>query len=141
MLADYHEFAAARPSHRIMTAEELSRLAAEDLVEIGAHTITHPLLAAQSLEAQLSELRGSRQWLESRLDRPIRGLSYPYGGSDHYTAATVKTAADCGFARACTTKHRSVRTSGSPLEWGRLQVPDVGGDEFEHSSSARKHDR
>jgi peptidoglycan/xylan/chitin deacetylase (PgdA/CDA1 family) len=114
-----------------MTYEELTRLAAEDLIEIGAHTMTHPLLAAQSPKEQARELRGSKQWLQSLLSQPIRSFSYPYGGSDHYTAETVRAAAECGFVRACTTNSRFVRRSDAPLEWGRLQVPDVGGDEFE----------
>ena len=131
MLADNHQTPDARLSHRIMTCDELAALAAEDLVEIGAHTMTHPLLAAQSSESQLAELRGSKEWLETLLDRPIRSFSYPYGGSHHYTAATVRAAAVSGFARACTTNSSFVRRSDGPLEWGRLQVPDVGGDEFE----------
>jgi peptidoglycan/xylan/chitin deacetylase (PgdA/CDA1 family) len=131
MLADCREETAARPSHRIMTSDELAKLAAEELVEIGAHTVTHPLLAAQRPEQQVAELRGSKRWLESHLGRPIRSFSYPYGGSHHYTAATVKAAADAGFTRACTTNSAYIRRSDQPLEWNRVQVPDVGGEEFE----------
>ena len=131
MLADCDQTAAARPSHRIMNCEELSRLAAEDPVDMGAHTMTHPLLAALTLKAQVSELRDSKRYLESLLGQPISSFSYPYGGGDHYTADTVRAAADCGFERACTTNSRFVRRSDGPLEWGRLQVPDVGGEEFE----------
>src|SRR5262249_28458367 len=93
--------------------------------------MTHPLLSSLTPKAQFLELRGSKRCLESLLGRSIRSFSYPYGGSDHYTADTVKAAADCGFARACTTNSSFVRRSDGPLEWGRLQVPDVGGDEFE----------
>ena len=38
--------AAARATHQILTSEEAVRLAQGDLVDIGAHTMTHPLLAS-----------------------------------------------------------------------------------------------
>src|SRR5215472_8230188 len=44
-----HQSSSFRESHRIMTAEEVCKLAADGLVEIGAHTVTHPRLASQPL--------------------------------------------------------------------------------------------
>jgi len=120
-----------RPSHRPLTIEELQTLATDELFEIGAHTITHPLLAAQPVEQQYNEISGSKAWLEKVLDRPVTSFSYPYGGTHHYTPTTVQAVRDLGFSRACTTTSRPVRKSDDPCRWGRVQVPDVGGDEFQ----------
>ena len=118
------------PAHRAMTPEELQTLAADDLFEIGAHTVTHPLLAAQSVDAQRTEMRTSKTWLEAFLDRPVTSFSYPYGGSQHYSADTVQIAREEGFSVACTTAHRPVCSGDQPWEWGRIHVPDLDGDEF-----------
>jgi peptidoglycan/xylan/chitin deacetylase (PgdA/CDA1 family) len=118
------------PAHRAMTAEELQALAADGLFEIGAHTVTHPLLSAQPVAAQRAELSNSKTWLEKFLDRPVTSFSYPYGGSQHYSADTVRMAREEGFSVACTTEHRPVCSGDQPWEWGRIHVPDLDGDEF-----------
>jgi hypothetical protein len=43
-----------------MTAEEIVRLGSLGLFEIGAHTVTHPVLAAQPLDPQYKELGASK---------------------------------------------------------------------------------
>jgi peptidoglycan/xylan/chitin deacetylase (PgdA/CDA1 family) len=131
MLAECEQPTAARQSHRILTAAELEKLAANELIEIGAHTVTHPLLAAQSVETQRAELRESKTWLESLLGRRVTSFSYPYGGNQHFTDDTVEAARDSGFARACTTIPKSISSSDAPHQWGRIQVPDLNGDQFE----------
>ncbi len=125
-----------RASHRPLTIAELQELAAHQLFEIGAHTVTHPLLAALSPEQQYREISGSKTWLEKLLNRSVTSFSYPYGGAAHYTPSAVQAVRDLGFARACTTTARPIRKSDDPRQWGRIQVPDIGGDEFQQMLSA-----
>jgi peptidoglycan/xylan/chitin deacetylase (PgdA/CDA1 family) len=120
-----------RPSHKALTGEELRRLAEHPLFDIGAHTVTHPLLAAHPLETQRAEVYESKQRLEELLDRPIESFSYPYGGRGHYSDATVRVVSEAGFLRACTTEPERVRRRDSPFEWGRFVVSDSDGDQFE----------
>jgi peptidoglycan/xylan/chitin deacetylase (PgdA/CDA1 family) len=127
----FRERVSCRPSHRPLTIEELQRLAAHELFEIGAHTVTHPLLAAQSAEEQYSEISGSKAWLQELLNRSVTSFSYPYGGANHYTPTAVRAVRDLGFSRACTTTARPIQKSDDSCQWGRMQVPDVGGDEFQ----------
>ena len=121
----------ARSSHRVLTTEELKQLAANPLFEIGAHTVTHPVLADQPVQIQRAEVRNSKKRLEELLDRPVASFSYPYGGLGHYSAKTVNEVGAAGFLRACTTEAHPVREGDSPLEWGRLNVTDMNGDQFE----------
>jgi peptidoglycan/xylan/chitin deacetylase (PgdA/CDA1 family) len=131
-LLEWNSLAAqGRESHRALTSDEVMRLSSEGLFEIGAHTITHPLLAAQGLGSQYEELGGSKAWLEKLLAKPVTSFSYPYGGSGHYTRETVRAVADCGFAQACTTSAHPVNRNDKPHELPRFNVTDMDGEQFE----------
>lgn len=120
----------APSARRPMSLPELQKIAAEPLFEIGAHTVTHPLLAARPIEEQHNEIQASKAYLESRLNRPILSFSYPYGGKGHYAPATVDAVRHCGFQRACTTEAHPVRRGDGPLQIARLNVTDMNGDKF-----------
>jgi peptidoglycan/xylan/chitin deacetylase (PgdA/CDA1 family) len=120
-----------RESHRSLIQEEICELAGGGLVEIGAHTVTHPVLAAQPLKAQREELRNSKTWLEDLLSQPVTSFSYPYGGSQHYSAETVQAVSELGFSRACTTSAHLLKKGDGQYELPRFNVTDMDGDEFE----------
>jgi peptidoglycan/xylan/chitin deacetylase (PgdA/CDA1 family) len=70
-------------------------------VEIGSHTMTHPILTNTTDEQLDRELRGSRARLEEVLDHPIMLFCYPNGSFDR----RVQTAAvKAGYKCAVTTK-------------------------------------
>jgi peptidoglycan/xylan/chitin deacetylase (PgdA/CDA1 family) len=72
-----------------------------DVITIGSHTLTHPILpslAAEDLEREVGE---SRRQLEERLQRPVELFAYPNGDQN-------------AAVRACTRKHyRSAVTASS----------------------------
>ena len=123
--------AQGRKSHRSLTPDEVMRLRSEGPFEIGAHTMTHPLLAAQALGSQYEELRASKAWVENLLGEPVASFSYPYGGSGHYGPETVRAVADSGFARACTTSAHPVNRNDGPYQLPRFNVTDMDGEQFE----------
>jgi len=131
LLRRTNQTALVRPSHRAMTPEEVSKLAGMDLFEIGAHTVTHPKLSAQSAATQQAEVLGSKKWLDEIVGRPTGSFAYPYGGLDHYTQATVQAVRNAGFRYACTTVARDVKKIDSPLELPRFNITDMNGEEFE----------
>ena len=97
----------ASPSdrHRPLTVEELKRLAANPLIEIGGHTLTHPTLALLPHEEQAREVAGCRRALEQLVGSPIGAFAYPYGASTHdYSADTVSVVRQAGFDLGFTTK-------------------------------------
>jgi peptidoglycan/xylan/chitin deacetylase (PgdA/CDA1 family) len=83
---------------RVVTADELRRLGDGGLVQIGAHTMTHPALSQLSAEQQREEIAGSRRELEVALDRRVTGFSYPFGDTGPGVGTIVDEA---GFQYAC----------------------------------------
>ena len=118
---------ASRPSHRLLTPDELVTMADGELVEIGGHTVTHPALATQPVPLQRAEIREGKAALEAMLDRPVSSFSYPHG---HYTPETVAEVRAAGFRIACTAVPEPVAAGTDPLTLPRVQVPDVDGEAF-----------
>ncbi|MGA2121755.1 MAG: polysaccharide deacetylase family protein [Methanoregula sp.] len=90
-----------RPERRIMNSEELRNISRSGLIEIGAHTISHPMLAKQSSSLQQQEISGSREQLEKILGHRVTSFAYPYGGSDAVDARTIGYVKAAGFRIAC----------------------------------------
>lgn len=119
--------AVIRPTHRPMTPAELVALAASGLVEIGAHTVTHPVLNVLPPDAQVEEIAASRQRLEELVGRPVTSFAYPYGA---HTPAMVPRVLAAGFARACSTIPRAVSPGSSLYRLPRVEVGDWDGAEL-----------
>jgi peptidoglycan/xylan/chitin deacetylase (PgdA/CDA1 family) len=119
--------ATARPTRRILDEEGLRRLTADDLIDIGGHSITHPELANLSVSEQDYELRTSKDRLEHVLGRDITALAYPHGSC---SADTRRLAAEAGYGFACGTQRQPVQRGADLFQLPRVSVPDVSGAEF-----------
>lgn len=62
--------------------QQLKTMADDPLVTIASHTKTHPALTKLSNQTLAQELVDSKKILESKLERPIHYLTYPYGSYD-----------------------------------------------------------
>ena len=67
--------------------------------DIGAHTLTHPILTSISLEAARSEIVGSKRWLEEVLGQHVTSFCYPRGAHNKALKQVVREA---GFQMART---------------------------------------
>jgi peptidoglycan/xylan/chitin deacetylase (PgdA/CDA1 family) len=68
---------------------------------IGAHSVTHPVMATLPAESQRSELAGSKQVLEERIGAPVQFFAYPFGKRRlTYDDTTAALAAEAGFLAA-----------------------------------------
>jgi peptidoglycan/xylan/chitin deacetylase (PgdA/CDA1 family) len=128
--ATLDELAASLPAAEpaTLSRDGLRLLAEGGLVEIGAHTVTHPALTGLATEEQLDEMRRSKEQLEGLLGRPVAGFSYPYGIHDAETATQAQAA---GFAYACTSERRPATADDDLFQLPRLHIDDVPGDAFE----------
>jgi peptidoglycan/xylan/chitin deacetylase (PgdA/CDA1 family) len=119
-----------RVTHRTMTAAEVTSLAAGGRIEVGAHTVTHPVLSTLPPDRQEAEVRKGKADLEQLLGRTVKGFSYPFGGRPHYGRETVSAVKGAGFEYACTTSPGLVRPGGGSYEMPRELVRDWDGDVF-----------
>lgn len=104
---------------RAMTAEELAAFAASEIIDIGAHSVTHAALTALS-EGELDrEIAGSRAACEAILGRPVAGFAYPYGDMSRSVRAAVVRR---GFAWACSTEEAAIHSS----KVDRFALPRLG---------------
>lgn len=120
-----------RDTHRWMTREELRELAGTTGIDVGAHTLTHPVLTAVSASDQWEEIDGGRQQLEHVVGKPIRLFSYPYGGYDAFDEATHQLVRDAGYTSACTTTGGLASVTDDPFQIPRNVVGDWDAQTFE----------
>jgi peptidoglycan/xylan/chitin deacetylase (PgdA/CDA1 family) len=73
-------------------------------VEIGAHTVTHPILTSLDEAGARAEIRAGKEQLEALIGKPVRLFAYPNGkaGKD-YDASHVAMVREAGFDAAFTT--------------------------------------
>jgi peptidoglycan/xylan/chitin deacetylase (PgdA/CDA1 family) len=121
---------AARPSYLPLSKEEAVTLAKGGLIEIGAHTVTHSLLAAAPLAEQELEIRQSKSYLEEVLERPITSFAYPFGKRSDYTEQTVAIVREAGFDCACSNFAGVVSEGVDHYQLPRMYVADWDGEEF-----------
>ena len=84
--------------------DEVKLLAADPLVTIGAHTISHCNLARQSEETAVQEMAVSRVRIAHALERPVQHFAYPYGDREAAGMREFALAASAGFKTAVTTR-------------------------------------
>jgi peptidoglycan/xylan/chitin deacetylase (PgdA/CDA1 family) len=120
-----------RETYRWMHVEELRALAASEGIDIGAHTLTHPVLVTLDAEEQWREIDGSRQSLERLLERRANLFSYPYGGPDAFDATTTQLVRNAGYTMACTATGGIAHADCDPLRIPRNVVGDWDAERFE----------
>ena len=120
----------ARIDRRMMTAAELIATARGDFIEIGAHTLTHPVLSTLQPDAQFAEIAGGKRVLEQIINQPVRSFAYPNGFPTDYTAETVTAARQAGFELACAAFDAEITRATNRFELPRAMVRDWDGATF-----------
>jgi peptidoglycan/xylan/chitin deacetylase (PgdA/CDA1 family) len=87
-----------------MSWTELQTFAADPLVTIGAHTLSHCNLARCTSDTAEREIAGSRASIEAKLNRPVMHFAYPYGDRDAAAARDFALVRKLGFKTAVTTR-------------------------------------
>jgi peptidoglycan/xylan/chitin deacetylase (PgdA/CDA1 family) len=109
------------PANRAaMTWDELRAIAA-DGVEIGCHTETHPILSRVASPEKLErEIRGAKDFLESRLWLPVNHFCYPNGRAIDIGAAAAEMVRKAGYKSATTTTWGMNPVRADPMAIRRL---------------------
>jgi peptidoglycan/xylan/chitin deacetylase (PgdA/CDA1 family) len=116
-----------RPSHRALSPDELLEVERGGLVDVGAHSVTHPVLTALGRDEQREEMARSKAVLESVLGHAVTSFAYPHGAHDD---ATVELAREAGFTTAVTVKGFKVDRRTDPLRVPRMDVGNWGAKEL-----------
>lgn len=110
------------PEMPLMDWDAIARVA-EEGVQLGAHSRTHPHLTGLSDAAIEDELSGSREEIRQRTGKDVSAFAYPYGDHD---ARTVRLAA-AHYELALTTEMRALRAGDDPHRLPRFDAHYLSG--------------
>ena len=87
----------------MMNPEQVRQLVRRGM-DVGAHTVSHPILTRLDSSAAKNEICDSKGQLEDLLGRPVTLFAFPNGvpGQD-YSAEHVRMVRECGFTAAVST--------------------------------------
>ena len=120
----------ARDSYRTLRVDELQVLARSPLVEIGSHTITHPVLGLLDASGRREECAGSRAALQHWLGAPPDMFAYPFGEGMAANRDAERSVQDAGYAAAFTTDARAAWQWNRATSIPRFAVQAWSADEF-----------
>ena len=121
LVADLAEQAKVQlPDDLMMRSDQVLALHRAGM-QIGAHTVSHPILAGLDDATALAQMSNSRDQLQRLTDAPVPLFAYPNGrpGTD-YNARTVVLAQALGFEAAVTTGWGAARQGHNPFELPRF---------------------
>jgi peptidoglycan/xylan/chitin deacetylase (PgdA/CDA1 family) len=108
----------ALPDDLMMTSAQVRNLAQAGM-EVGAHTVSHPILRTLDDQTARQEIQGNRAALERIIGTAVRSFAYPNGKlGDDYTERDRDLVESLGFDYALSTQ-RGVATGESD----RFQLP------------------
>jgi peptidoglycan/xylan/chitin deacetylase (PgdA/CDA1 family) len=110
-----------RPSgDTMLTSQQIKNLRAAGM-QIGAHTVSHPILATLDRASALREIGESKRFLEQLLGEPIGLFAYPNGKpSKDFTLDDVSLARALGFDVAVSTAPGAASIESDPLQLPRF---------------------
>jgi peptidoglycan/xylan/chitin deacetylase (PgdA/CDA1 family) len=108
-----------------MTSDQVSELVAGGLVEIGAHSVTHPMMSRLPRSDKAKEIQQSRADCRRLTGRDPACFAYPNGDLDTECVELVREA---GFHAACTSESDLVWSSGDAFRMPRIFVRNEGGE-------------
>jgi hypothetical protein len=94
------------------------------VVELGAHSVTHPHLDELDVAEIEREVFDSKRQLEQLLGRPVETFAYPYGSYDRRVRDAVAAA---GFQSAAAVKNALSHREDDPLAIARWTVRSATG--------------
>ena len=117
---------AALPRDLMLRSQQVQQLASGGM-QIGAHTISHPILAQLSDADAEREMAESRETLQALLQAPVTLFAYPNGRPDtDYSARSVALARGLGFEAAVTTAWGAASAETDAFELPRFTPWDHG---------------
>ncbi len=102
--------------------KQIMELSNHHFIQIGAHTVLHPVLANCGKNELIYEIEESKKTLESWTGRKIKWFAYPFGGVNDFSRQAVSIVKKAGFIGAFTTKVGAVASNYDPYEINRVVI-------------------
>ena len=94
-----------------LTWDQVKEMAADPLITIASHSVTHPPDLREFNDADLTyEMTESKRRLEAMIGQPVHYFSYPAG---HYDERVAQAAADAGYLAAFTMRQSNEQFAGA----------------------------
>ncbi|MFT7724549.1 MAG: polysaccharide deacetylase family protein [Roseateles sp.] len=115
------------PDDLMMSSGQVRALRAAGM-QIGAHTVSHPILATLSPQAAADEIGRSRDVLERLLGERVGLFAYPNGkpGTDYLPEVHPALVRELGFDAAVSTRWAAARRGDDPFQIPRFTPWDRG---------------
>jgi hypothetical protein len=108
------------PDDLMLTSEQVRQMRAAGMV-IGAHTVSHPILAKLSADEARAEIVECRCRLQDILGEPVTHFAYPNGKPvQDYSEESVRIVRELGFESAASTAWGAARQSSDLYELPRF---------------------
>jgi peptidoglycan/xylan/chitin deacetylase (PgdA/CDA1 family) len=115
---------------------ELREMSDSGLVEIGSHTVTHPILSTVEDDEAWNELTRSRARIEEALGRRVRFFCFPNGKPGDYRRAQLHQLKEAGYEAAVVSSFGLVQPASGLYELLRIGI----GGESDHLAFAKSLD-
>jgi peptidoglycan/xylan/chitin deacetylase (PgdA/CDA1 family) len=120
-LPSWGEYGHSAATEKVMTASQLLSLPS-DLISIGSHTKTHPVLTRLGAEEAWREIVESRAALEELMGKKVTLFSFPHGV---FNETIVRLCQDAGYERVFTILPTLGLSRSDEYATGRVSVePD-----------------
>ena len=116
--------------YRMLSSNEIKTLAQSSLIEVGSHTITHPVLSAFSITDQFKELEYSKKVLEELLSKKVTSIAYPFGGHADISVQTPQMVEDIGYCMGIANVPGLVSKKSDRYKIPRFLVRNWNGQKF-----------
>lgn len=112
------DFGSETSAEKLLSLEQVRSLPT-NLVTVGSHTLTHPMLTQVEEDPARQEIQGSRTKLEAMLNRPVRQFSFPFGD---FSEKLVEICRESGYERVYTTLPAFAFEQPGEFVVGRIRV-------------------
>jgi peptidoglycan/xylan/chitin deacetylase (PgdA/CDA1 family) len=110
----------ALPDDLMMSSAQVRQLHAAGM-EIGGHTVNHPILTRLAAQAARAEIGDGKARLEEIVGAPVRLFAYPNGKPNQdYAADHARIARDLGFTAAVSTAWGAANAASDPFQLPRF---------------------
>ncbi len=118
----------APPNYAACSWAELREMHDSGLVEIGSHTVAHPILSSISDEESWRELTLSRAQIEDAVGCEVSSFCFPNGKSGDYRPSQLRQVAAAGYAGAVVADFGMVGKGSDAYRLARIGVSGLSDD-------------